>query len=103
MQKLDGLTTSSQSDEINHTFIKIKFLTAALGGQFIPTKGGQGHWLFNHTGLIQDFQGVTRSKNKKEVELNLLSTLAPQAAESCNREIDFLSDQLLLRIHQVWC
>ena len=31
------------------------------------------------------------SKNKKEVENNLLSTLAPQAAESCNRMKDLLN------------
>ena len=30
------------------------------------------------------------SKNKKEVENNLLSTLAPLTAESCNRMNDFL-------------
>ena len=29
------------------------------------------------------------SKNKKEVENDLLSTLAPQAAESCNQYKDF--------------
>lgn len=35
------------------------------------------------------------SKNKKEVENNLLSTLAPQTAQSCNQEVSVFNE--------VWC
>jgi hypothetical protein len=43
-----SLTTSKDgqiSDNIHSKTTNI--LTPAFGGQFIPAKGGQGHWLFH--------------------------------------------------------
>jgi hypothetical protein len=45
--------------------------------------------LFKITKVLQG------SKNKKEVENNLLSTLAPLTAESCNHLLNILAERML--------
>jgi hypothetical protein len=46
LQKPGLLTTFGRSDYHNFISLDIKDLTPATYGQFIPAKGGQGHWLF---------------------------------------------------------
>jgi len=52
VQKPRGLTTPGRSDGINFIYLNSRFLTKVFDGNFIPTNGGQGHWLF-HSNLAQ--------------------------------------------------
>jgi hypothetical protein len=43
------MTKFGRSDYVNFISLDIRDLTPGTYGQFIPAKGGQGHWLF-HSG-----------------------------------------------------
>jgi hypothetical protein len=46
MHKLDTLTTFGCSNDKNYIYLYIKDLTSSMHGQYKPTEGGQGDWLF---------------------------------------------------------
>ena len=49
VQKPGSLTTSDWSIYANYIYLTINDLTLAKDGQFVPAKGGQGHWLFHYS------------------------------------------------------
>jgi hypothetical protein len=62
VQKPRLLTTFGRSNYHNFISLDIKDLTPATYCQFIPAKGGQGHWLFHPGGFnfgIKIFSTVT--------------------------------------------
>jgi len=46
LQRQEGMTTFGWSDDVTYIYLSIKFLTPALGGQFLPVKSSLCRGLF---------------------------------------------------------